>query len=291
MANVTRMCPACREFELRWEFAIDGVGVGRCPHCGHVALDVPIERDHVARVYGDAYFHGGDGGYPNYESERALLSARGLRYARILGRYRKPSNLLDIGCAAGYTTAAFARAGWHATGLEPNESMARIARRNDRIDVRCDTLEAFGSETLERFDVVAMIQVAGHFVDPENAFRRADRLTAPGGLWLIETWNPTSLTARLCGRGWHEYNPPSVLQIYSPTSLRTIVGRIGYRQVARGRPAKSLLAPHAKALLESHASANRLVAVAAKLAHFVPDSLTLPYPFDDVYYGIFERLT
>ena len=72
-----------------------------------------------------------------------------------------------------------------------------------------------------------MVQVVAHFHDLSRAFGNAARLTAPDGCWLIETWDSASWTARVLGAGWHEYSPPSVLQVFSRASLRGLCARMG----------------------------------------------------------------
>ena len=65
------------------------------------------------------------------------------------------------------------------------------------------------------YDLVVMLQVIAHLVDPLATGRRIAELLRPDGLWLVETWDRESRTARLFGRRWHEYSPPSVLHWFS----------------------------------------------------------------------------
>src|ERR1041384_3040675 len=121
--------------------------------------------------------------------------------------------MLDVGAAAGFILKGFIDEGWHGTGLEPNERMAAYGRQHLELDLRCGPLENFdektGEKSDEKFDLVSMIQVAAHFYQPRKAFENAARLLAPNGHLLIETWNRGSFSARVLGRHWHEYSPPS----------------------------------------------------------------------------------
>jgi hypothetical protein len=47
-----------------------------------------------------------------------------------------------------------------------------------------------------------------------------------GRAWIIETWNRDDWVARLLGRHWHEYSPPSVLHWFNPDGLRRLVNFI-----------------------------------------------------------------
>ena len=81
--------------------------------------------------------------------------------------------------------------------------------------------------------------------------------TAPGGVWVIETWDRESVVARLLGRRWHEINPPSVLHWFSRRSLDALLASLGFERVARGRPRKTIGADHVRALLGAHRSSAR----------------------------------
>jgi hypothetical protein len=97
-----------------------------------------------------------------------------------------------------------------------------------------------------------MIQVLSHFVDVGQALDVAAAITRPGGFWLIETWNPRSWSARVFGRHWHAYIPPSVLHWFSPAGLERFTSRFGFTRVADGKPAKWINGGHAKSLLRFH---------------------------------------
>lgn len=93
-------------------------------------------------------------------------------------------------------------------GVEPNAAIGEHARAEFGLDVRTSSLEAFATD--EPVDLVAMIQVLPHLWDLRRGLDAAAVATKPGGYWLIETCDRSSLTARLFGTRWHEYSPPSV---------------------------------------------------------------------------------
>jgi SAM-dependent methyltransferase len=171
--------------------------------------------------------------------------------------------------------------------LEPNARMSDHART--RLDLRVDTgsLEAFQTE--ERFGLVTMIQVVAHFTDLRKSFQAAAELTRPDGFWLIETWNRESWTARIFGRHWHEYSPPSVVHWFTPTTLRDLAARFGFHEVAQGRPSKWLNGAHAVSLLRyklGGSISGRLLVGAEKL---IPRNVPLPYPGDDLFWMLFRK--
>jgi SAM-dependent methyltransferase len=248
--------------------------------------EVVPDADHVAHVYGDDYFEGGSAGYPDYLSESEILTSQGHRYAELMSRYLEAGTVLDVGAAAGFKLKGFVEKGWRGEGVEPNAKMADYARTQLHLTVRTGTLETFSSNT--KFDLVSMIQVVSHFLDPRSAFKAAQAVTKPGGFWLIETWNRESLTARIFRKHWHEYSPPSVLHWFSPDGLRQLAAEFGFREVSQGRPGKWISAKHAKSLVGYRMEATALARPFSGLMRLVPDRMGIPYPAEDLFWMIFQ---
>jgi SAM-dependent methyltransferase len=279
-------CPLCASAAAPL-FQKYGIWIYGCRTCAHRFAVPTTGPDHVASVYGDDYFFGGGAGYRDYLSEAPLLRAHGQRYAGLLRRFLPPGDLLDVGTAAGFILQGFVDRGWRGVGLEPNPRLSAYARDALGLNVTCGTLEGF--RRTQQYDVVCLLQVVAHFVSPAASFAAVAESVRPGGYCLIETWNRDSWTARLLGRHWHEYNPPSVLHWFSPAGLRQALERVGLREVARGRPRKWLAAGHAKSLLRHQCQGcwyGRLLQPGLAL---FPDRLSLPYPAEDLFWVLFQK--
>ncbi len=246
--------------------------------CGHRFVALPADERHVARVYADGYFEGGGQGYPDYLRQESLVTQQGRHYARLLARFMPPGEVLDVGAAAGFILRGLIEGGWRGVGLEPNDRMAARARESG-LDVRTGTLESL--HDARRFDLVSMIQVIAHFFDLRAALAAARDATRPGGYWLIETWNQESRFARLQGRHWHEYCPPSSLHFFSPGSLAALAGQFGFERVAHGRPPKKINLKHA-GTFASHAFLGRSL-------DWLPDR-DVPYPSYDLMWALFRKV-
>jgi len=286
-------CPICNGqsqllFE-KYDYAIQG-----CNSCGHRFLD-PAELtrtrgglSHVEQVYDDSYFQGGGAGYPDYLAEGKLLRRHGRRYAKLLSRYRSPGQVLDVGAAAGFILQGLIDGGWQGEGTEPNDAMAEYGRSQLKLPIHTGPLEQL--QLTHRYDLVTMIQVVAHFYQLERAFEVAAQATKPGGYWLIETWNRDSWTARLLGANWHEYSPPSVLHWFSPKDLAQLAQAHGFQPVAQGRPKKTINGAHAKSLLGSKLAENAWSRPFAKLLGLIPDGLEVPYPAEDLFWALYQKV-
>ena len=279
-------CPICGG-PTRRLFTHRSYWIRACEICSHRTAEVVPTADHVATTYNDAYFEGGAAGYQDYLSEASILIANGRRYGRLVADYMKVDRVLDVGAAAGFVLKGYIESGWRGEGIEPNQKMAEYARTQVRVAVTTGDLENFRADAA--FDLVSMIQVVAHFVNPRSALRVADSVTRPGGFWLIETWNRDSVTARLFGRHWHEYSPPSVLHWFSPKGLGQLAAEFGFREVARGKPTKRISGRHAKSILRYRLESSHLGQPFTSVCRLLPDSLNLPYPAEDLFWMIFQK--
>lgn len=257
----------------------------RCQECSHAFAIPAPPADHVESVYGDDYFFGGKDGYPNYLDEASLLEKRGKRYARLVRKYVQPGEMLDVGAAAGFLLNGFSSEGWKGVGLEPNPGMVRYGRDELGLDMVCGTLETYQAD--RQFDLVSLIQVIAHLNDAPAAFQGLSRLVKDNGILLVETWNEESLTAKLLGKNWHEYSPPSVLHWFSPARLEAALARYGFERIGQGRTLKWISVRHA-ASLASYVLGNKN---ASKLQSKLPRSLAVPYPSEDLFWGIYRKST
>jgi 2-polyprenyl-3-methyl-5-hydroxy-6-metoxy-1,4-benzoquinol methylase len=279
-------CPLCHErSDVR--FRKNGYSIRKCRACKHEFTFIASRESHVASVYGDDYFFGGEGGYEDYLDFGPGLRARGARYARRLERYVEKGKVLDVGAAAGFLLSGFLDRGWTGVGIEPNARMAAHGTDELGVDVRPVSLEDFQTE--EVFDAVILVQVVGHFVSPEKAVRQIIDLICPGGVCLIETWNRESLSARIFGQRWHEYNPPSVLQWYSVSGLTDWLSRYGLERLGWAHTFKKIPVASAKSLLRYHTRNSGLMSALTGPVMLLPDRLNLLYPGDDLFWVIFRK--
>jgi len=279
-ASLERCIVCSGSSSSRRRFAVSNIWIRECDCCGHQFAEIADRDHHIEDTYGDDYFSKGGAGYRDYLGDSPLFLQRAKWYADRVARYCAPGTLLDVGAAAGFTLRAFADAGWDGLGIEPNARMAEHARLQLRVAVEATTLEAFSSG--HRFDLVTMLQVLPHFPDPRAALHRAARLLRPGGYLLIETWNRRSWTARLFGKSWHEYSPPSVLHWFSNQTLIRLLGSEGFAVVDQGRPPRRISMGHAKSVLRNKTDASLAHRMLLGISTLLPDRLVVPYPFDDL---------
>lgn len=249
---------------------------------------VQNEKTHLSIVYSDDYFFKGKDGYSNYLEEKEILYKSGIRYAQIMNKYTKPGKILDVGCAAGFILKGFESFGWECHGIEPNFTMSAYARDELNLDIYTGSMESYMSEN--KYDLVTLFQVISHFYDIDKAVKNISRLLDQNGLVLVESWNMNSLIARVLGKYWHAYSPPSVINWFSDESLTIIFSSYGFELIDSGYPKKQISLKHALSILK-HNISNLLInnRLTEYLAHSFGRSV-INYPPIDLKWYIFKKL-
>jgi len=249
---------------------------------------VKNEMTHLSKVYSDEYFFSGKDGYPNYYGEKDILVNRGIYYAQIIQKYSKPGKILDVGCAAGFILKGFESCGWESYGIEPNATMSAYGKHELNLDIYTGSLENFYSDN--KFDLISLIQVIGHFYDIDKAFDHISHLLNENGLVLVESWNMKSLIARVFGKHWHGYSPPSVINWFSDESITKLFSSYGFKLIDSGYPIKQINLNHALSILKHNVSNllfnNRLMDYIAKSF----GKSVINYPPVDLKWYIFKKL-
>jgi len=286
MERTCALFSSCKE-ERGLVFKKNEFQILECTKCNHRFLEIQDHENHVQVVYSDDYFFAGQHGYPNYLEEKYILYKTGLWYAKLISKYSKPGRVLDVGCAAGFILKGFQDSAWECRGVEPNDTMAEYGRRELKLDIVTGSLENF--ETKEKFSLVSLIQVVGHFYNIDAALEKISQILASDGLVLVESWNMKSSVAKLLGKHWHEYSPPSVVHWFSDRTLTQLFSFHGFELVAKGLPRKRIGLSHALSLFKEKTPG---FIFKEWVFNFLDRSIgktTVIYPPFDVKWYIFQR--
>jgi len=281
-------CDLCGRHSRRL-FPANGYWIRQCTECGHQFVEREVPDEQVRQVYADEYFTDGGGGYRDYLRGQSVLVKRARQYAKLLSRHMTPGKALDVGTAAGFFLSVLASQGWKVEGIEPNASMADFARKQFGLTVQHGVFEDFHGPS--DLDLITMLQVIAHFPRPREAIQRAASHIRPGGHLLIETWDRDSFTARVFGQNWHEYNPPSVLHMFSRASLIRMVCDAGFELAASGHPRRWITAGHARSVLQHHSASSLTYRLLYAISRLLPEQAAIPYPGDDLFWALFRRTT
>jgi SAM-dependent methyltransferase len=283
---MTVECPVCGQ-ACHEVFQIDGYEISQCKNCGHQLVGNNFCRLHADALYNDNYFFGGGAGYPDYLRLADTIIEYGKQYASVLSDHMPAGRVLDVGAASGFLLKGLVDSGWSGRGIDPNSRMTEFGHENFGLDLQCSTLEDFESE--ERFDLVSMIQVIGHFYDLSQAMSTLARVTKRDAYCLIEYWDRRSPTARLLGKAWHEYSPPSVLHWFAQKDLDMLLARHGFVRLAEGRPRKYVMGDHLKSFVDYKVAALTWGGWLNKATDIIPDNFRFRYPSFDLRWALYKK--
>ncbi len=207
-----------RDYEIR-----------HCPHCRFTFVANPwLDYE---RIYDEAYYRGqGVDRLTDYvgEIERWTDTIRRyewrgiLDWARSLTTVDEATRWLDYGCGAGGLVRYLNEQGLSsARGFEQGWSRHLLIEQDVPHLDEAGLLESEGS-----FDVVTMIEVIEHVVDPVAELETVRRLLRPGGVLLMTTGN--ALPYRKDIVRWRYLLPDIHLSLFEPTTLALALSRAGF---------------------------------------------------------------
>ncbi|MFN3985067.1 MAG: methyltransferase domain-containing protein [Rhodocyclaceae bacterium] len=191
----------CETPGTRFFLRVDDVRYWRCERCSATFM-APDQRPSRARERAEYELHRNDAADPGYQ---AFLS----RVAQpLLERLSSPCHGLDYGCGPGPALATLVRAAGHTVALY-------------------DPFFHPDPEVLtRRYDFIACTEVAEHFHQPAEEFRRLDGMLAPGG-WLALMTRFQTDDARFAN--WHYRRDPTHVVFYRDDTVRFIAAALGWR--------------------------------------------------------------
>ncbi len=205
------------------------VRIYRCAECGLVHAGQQEDPDDVFRAdyLTDSAGFGLDLTGPAMQAYLAAASRR--RLSILHRRATPPGRLLDVGCGTGEFLAAAADGGWTATGVEPVDASAAIARSHG-LAVTTGLSTDLPPDALGN-DVVSACHVLEHMLDPVAFLRELARCGQPGGTVLVESPNYRSMARRSAGAGWRHLRAFEHVLHLEPATMRTVFDRAGLLDV------------------------------------------------------------
>jgi 2-polyprenyl-3-methyl-5-hydroxy-6-metoxy-1,4-benzoquinol methylase len=121
---------------------------------------------------------------------------------------------LDVGSGIGDMVSVAQEKGWKATGLELSETSVAFAKEIFNVDLLRQTMEEYlrqHPDLVGSVDVVSLIGILEHVVDPMNLLHQANQILKPGGIVLVQVPNARSMATMV-----QEAFPQNVFRHMSP---------------------------------------------------------------------------
>jgi SAM-dependent methyltransferase len=231
-----RQCVVCGNTELAlgprkgtWTYL-------RCTDCGLLALDPIPTADQITTHYRAKFEQG------NYELVRRFAPEYRHVHEQLANWTKVASGerVLDVGCFTGDLLQILAARGADVYGLELQTEAVAIA--NEQLgDHRVFQADVLGADFPPGpYDVVTMMAVIEHVLEPRAMIQRARELLAPGGRLHLETPNSDSMAARVMRGAWPPLAPIEHIYLFGARAMRTLLQQSGFRDVRVGLHVKRL---------------------------------------------------
>jgi len=209
----------------------------RCADCGYAFIDPPW--DGMSAAYDESYYRG-EGVDPTVDYVSELEAPRETirqyewkGFAKMIGSLaplNRTTRWLDYGCGNGGLVRYLHQQGMiHAVGFDTGWIVE---------PARAHGIPILDSEELDRhrgrFDVVTMLEVLEHVVDPLAILEHARRMLKPNGILYLTTGNAQPYQNRLSA--WRYVLPEIHVSYFEPRTVAAALSRTGFRPVYCVRP-------------------------------------------------------
>jgi SAM-dependent methyltransferase len=194
--------------------------LSQCRTCGFVFAD-PVPHPDVLDLYREMEDQ------PYQDSSSARSAQMRVLLGLVSAARPNARTLLDIGAGTGLLVEQARARGLAADGIEPSRWCVETAAAVNHVDLMCGTVQDWMSR-LSGYDIVTLVDVVEHTVDPLTMIREAAALLSPGGLMLIVTPDMGSVPARLMGRWWWHHRVAHV-GYFNRSSMRRALSEAGLR--------------------------------------------------------------
>ena len=156
---------------------------------------------------------------------------------KIKQNHSNSARVLDAGCGGGFLTLKLASEGFQCTGLDVSESVFLSAKEKDfenKIKWNVGSIESLPFDS-KSFDVVCMMDVLEHVVDPKKAVQEAVRVLDKNGVFLFHTFNRTLFSWILAAKGLNWFVPHSPENIHDwkmfirPSEIEGWITELGWK--------------------------------------------------------------
>ena len=221
-------CNICNSNRADGLFEVERNGtlfkIKKCPNCGLVYLSPRIGHNKLCDYYSQTY---------NYEA--FLKSADSIRQRcqgdiRLVQKYKRQGNLLEIGCMYGFFLDETRKEGYNPYGVEVSQKATEYAKKNLGLNIYYGQIE--DSSFPDRFfDIVFLSHLIEHLEDPSMSLKIISRIIKDDGVLIIKCPNFDSLMSKITRKHWWWIAPPEHLYHFTPTTIKTLLDKTGFGQI------------------------------------------------------------
>jgi 2-polyprenyl-3-methyl-5-hydroxy-6-metoxy-1,4-benzoquinol methylase len=192
--TVQRYCPICDNNNSSVFFeTFDGFRYVSCKNCGMIYTSKNLTSDAYNNFQKNLESH-----EESFFIERTIESdkdqKRFKKYIKLITKYKKKGELLDIGCYTGNFLKVAKSYGFSVSGVEIHLKKALIANKRG-FNVICGNIEKCAIN--QKFDIITMWETLEHINNPKIVIEKIYDLLNPLGLFIFTVPNGSSINGRI----------------------------------------------------------------------------------------------
>jgi 2-polyprenyl-3-methyl-5-hydroxy-6-metoxy-1,4-benzoquinol methylase len=235
MTELLSICPVCERTSFSLFMELEDHFLSRevfcvvvCGSCGFRFTNPRPQGNEIAAYYQSDEYISHDAGKTDFLSRiyklARMVSIRG-KY-RLVKKYNKGNNILDIGCGTGEFLKFCQDNGLEATGIEPGEKARDYAKTKNSISTY-ENIELLG-DVKGSFSCITMWHVLEHIHDLNGLMIQVKRLLTPGGMFIAAVPNSNSWDASFYKQFWAAYDVPRHLYHFTGDSITRLAEKHGF---------------------------------------------------------------
>lgn len=222
-------CPICKNANANLLFSFHPYNVFRCNKCGSGYLSPRLKKGIAEKLYRETYFTSSDSkscGYSDYAALELLHKKNFLRRYKLVQPLVNKENVLDIGCAFGFSLDVLKKDFANCFGLDlSSEAIKKIKEKGHH--GFCGDLYSCPWDN-ETFDFISCCETIEHIYDPLKFVKKIMTLLRRGGYAMFVTPDIDSLLSRISGKGWVSFKIPEHILYFNRSSMTYLLKSAGF---------------------------------------------------------------
>ena len=224
--NKYTKCYLCSSSKLRDLFAKENFTICKCLNCELVFVRDILNEDELNVFYSIDRDEGiKDPVYDDdFNTKNLLFYYKKMQH--LIEKIVHKGRLLDIGCNSGQFLELMSKSSWEAFGIERSPKPFRKAKKIFGDNIFFGILKNYREK--QKFDVITIMDVLDHCIDPVNDLKIAYRKLRKEGVLSVKVHNIDCLLAKVTGKDFYAFLPPYHLFYFSPKTLTIAMNKAGF---------------------------------------------------------------
>lgn len=200
----------------------------KCKSCGFIFVNPRPNKTELYKYYESQEYisHSGTNkGIVNFVYTKIRKYTHSNK-VKLVSKYAKGKNILDIGCGSGELLGLFKNNGWQTLGIEPNQNARNIAVSEYKLDVKEESEISNIPDNSQ--DVISMWHVLEHVSDLNERVGELKRILKKDGTIFIAVPNCISFDATYYEEFWAAYDVPRHLYHFTPDSMKNLFEKFNF---------------------------------------------------------------